>query len=147
MDVGLTTLAVAILCISTADAQISNVTAGPNPLLVSNLRFPLWDQIKPEHIEPAIQQVLAEESASFSLLEQDLTRALKVNNVTFSKVFRPLTQIQLRLDSVTGQVGLLSVSAVCSHTALSSVRQLCTAQLTKMFIMCTHTLCMMGKLP
>lgn len=78
-----------------------------NPLLTAGA-FPLWDQIKPANIKPAVQQVLAEEGAAFTLLEQDLVRAGR--NVTFDRIFKPYTQMELRIDAVTGQIDHLSVS-------------------------------------
>jgi Zn-dependent oligopeptidase len=72
--------------------------------------FPKWADIKAEHVLPAVKQVLAEESASLDLLEQDLTQALKDGSLSFDRVFLPITQMRLRLDGVNGQVDHLSVS-------------------------------------
>jgi oligopeptidase A len=83
------------------------------------LQFPLWDQIKPEHVKPAVNQLIAEESASLDLLEQDLSRALAAGNVTYNTLFGPFTQIRLRLDSVYGQIDHLS--SVMNSDALRSV--------------------------
>lgn len=101
------------VCLSSiAIAVAGSLTSAPsiNPLLVPNLQFPLWDQIKPEHVKPAVNQLIAEESASLDLLEQDLSRALAAGNVTYNTLFGPFTQIRLRLDSVYGQIDHLSVS-------------------------------------
>lgn len=104
------TVAVCLSSIAVAAAGSKGAALSVNPLLVSGLQFPLWDQIKPEHVAPAVKQLIAEETASLQLLEQDLSRALAAGEVTFNKLFGPFTQIRLRLDSVYGQIDHLSVS-------------------------------------
>lgn len=83
--------------------------AASNPLFESG-PFPKWDKIKAEHVQPAVSQLIAEESASLDLLEQDLAKALKDGTLTFDRAFLPFTQMRLRLDSVYGQIDHLSVS-------------------------------------
>eukprot|EP00879_Flechtneria_rotunda_P006967 GHRR01007314.1.p1 GENE.GHRR01007314.1~~GHRR01007314.1.p1 ORF type:complete len:740 (+),score=194.22 GHRR01007314.1:275-2494(+) len=82
-----------------------NSNAGKNPLLYSGA-FPRWSDIKPSHVQPAVQQLIAEELASVELLEQDLARMSA--NITFDRLFKPLTQLRLRLDAVFGQIDHLS---------------------------------------
>jgi oligopeptidase A len=83
--------------------------AAANPLLESG-PFPKWGEIKAEHVLPAVKQVIAEESASLDLLEQDLAQALKDGSISFDRVFLPLTQMRLRMDGVYSQIEHLSVS-------------------------------------
>lgn len=112
-----------LLCCAAAAGAGNAVGRGTfNPLLVPNLQFPLWDKIRPEHVKPAVKQLIAEETASLELLEQDLTRALAAGNVTFNEVFRSFTQIRLRLDSVYGQFDHLSVSSIsCMAAPMASL--------------------------
>jgi oligopeptidase A len=102
------TLTVCLSSIAVSFAETATAASNNNPLLVSGLQFPLWDQIKPKHVRPAVKQLIAEEMASLELLEQDLSRALAAGNITFTKLFGPFTQIRLRLDSVYGQIDHLS---------------------------------------
>jgi hypothetical protein len=82
-----------------------------NPLLVAN-GLPVWDAIHSRHVGPAVRQVIREETASLELLEADLAAALSMPGsgaLTFSRIFRPLTQIRLRYDSVSSQISHLTV--------------------------------------
>jgi hypothetical protein len=83
--------------------------ASANPLMESG-PFPRWGEIKAEHVLPAVKQVIAEESASLDLLEQDLVQALKDGSLSFDRLFLPLTQMRLRMDGVYSQFEHLSVS-------------------------------------
>jgi Zn-dependent oligopeptidase len=88
-------------------------SAGDNPLLASNWRLklgqlPLWDKIQPQHIQPAVETLIEQETASLEFLEQDLLAGS--GQLSFDRVFKPLTQIQLRTDFVSGQFSHLSVS-------------------------------------
>lgn len=80
--------------------------SAPNPLLTTDV-FPHWDQIKPEHVAPAVKQLLEEETASLELLEKDLQAAGA--NVSFERVFKPFSQMRLRMDFVYGQIDHLAV--------------------------------------
>lgn len=73
-----------------------------NPLLQGRGVLPSWSLVRPEHVLPATRTVIAEEGASLALLEQDLERALAGDGsgLSYDRIFRPYTQIRLRLDSV-----------------------------------------------
>ncbi|KAF8062666.1 hypothetical protein HT031_003995 [Scenedesmus sp. PABB004] len=92
--------------------------AAANPLLDGQRQFLPWDAIRAEHVEPALRQVIAEETASLELLEADLAGALSAGGggLTFERVMAPLTQIRLRYDAVSGAVSHLS--GVMSSDAL-----------------------------
>jgi hypothetical protein len=87
-------------------------SAGDNPLLAPNWKLklgqlPLWDKIQPQHIQPAVETLIVEETASLEFVEQDLLSG--TGQLNFDRVFKPLTQIQMRTDFVSGQFSHLSV--------------------------------------
>eukprot|EP00775_Hariotina_reticulata_P010343 gene10343-10500_t len=114
----------AVWSLAQFDEEIYAVTPGD--------QFPQWGNIKPEHVAPAVKQLLSEEGATLDLLEQDLKRAGK--NVSFSRMFLPYTQIRLRVDGVLGQIDHLSAITTArvafdlrltqSKVIYSAVRQL-----------------------
>jgi hypothetical protein len=94
--------------------------AGDNPLLAPNWKLklgqlPLWDKIQPQHIQPAVEMLIEQETASLEFLEQDLLAGS--DQLSFDRVFQPLTQIQLRADFVSGQFSHLSVSCQLGRLA------------------------------
>lgn len=101
-------------CLVGAQAQQRNsitpakptVSTSSNPLLPNALFVP-WDKITPEHVQPAVKQVLEEEGAALDLLEADLEAAGK--DVTYERVFRPYAQIRYRLDATYGAMDNLQV--------------------------------------
>lgn len=103
------TMGVVVLLLGLAACLHSPAAAAAavNPLLESG-PFPKWGEIKAEHVLPAVKQVLAEESASLDLLEQDLARAQKDGSLSFDRVFLPITQMRLRLDGVNSQIDHIS---------------------------------------
>jgi hypothetical protein len=95
-------------------ASTQQSSTANNPLLAPNWmlklgQLPLWDKIQPEHIQPAVATLIEEETASLEFLEQDLLAGYGA--VSFDRIFKPLTQIQLRTDFVSGQFSHLSVSS------------------------------------
>jgi Zn-dependent oligopeptidase len=97
-----------------------SVAASDNPLLAPNWKLklgqlPLWDKIQPQHIQPAVDTLIEQETASLEFLEQDLLAGS--SQLSFDRVFKPLTQIQLRTDFVSGQFSHLSVSCLLSRVA------------------------------
>lgn len=87
------------------------VSTSSNPLIPDAL-FVEWDKIKPEHVGPAVKQVLEEEGAALDLLEADLAAAGKA--VTYERLFRPYAQIRYRLDNTYGLMDHLQVRTFCS---------------------------------
>uniref|UniRef100_A0A383WQC2 oligopeptidase A n=1 Tax=Tetradesmus obliquus TaxID=3088 RepID=A0A383WQC2_TETOB len=92
-------------------ASTQRSSPGNNPLLAPNWQLklgqlPLWDNINPENIQPAVATLIEEETASLYFLEQDLLAG--TGAVSFDRIFKPLTQIQLRTDFVSGQFSHLS---------------------------------------
>lgn len=85
-----------------------SVSDSSNPL-VPNALFPQWDKIKAADVQPAVAQVLREESAALDLLEADLKAAGK--DVTYERIFRPYAQIRYRLDATYGLMDHLQVRA------------------------------------
>jgi len=72
-----------------------------NPLL-SNATLPLFSQIKPEHVEPAIDQLLAE---ARSVVEQQLHTK---KNYTWKKLIEPLESIENKLNKAWSPVSHLN---------------------------------------
>lgn len=91
-----------------------------NPLLSSTQPWPAWDSIMPEHIIPAVTQLVAEEAASLAALEASITTARASGGLSFELVFGPLTQIRLRLDSVYHVLDSLEVRAVPHHLSCTA---------------------------
>jgi hypothetical protein len=99
-------------------ASTQQSSPGNNPLLAPNWQLklgqlPLWDKIQPQHIQPAVETLIEEETASLELLEQDLLAGNGA--ISFDQIFKPLTQIQLRTDFVSGQFSHLSVSGASAY--------------------------------
>ena len=81
---------------------MTDATITKNPLLVGK-GLPPFDEIKAEHVEPAITQILEELSEGVSELEQNVTP-------TWSGLVEPLTELEERLSWSWGIVGhLMSV--------------------------------------
>lgn len=132
-------------------ASTQQSSPGNNPLLAPNWQLklgqlPLWDKIKPEHIQPAVATLIEEESASLDFLEQDLLAGNGA--VSFDRIFKPLTQIQLRTDFVSGQFSHLSVSdwccclLDCSNVLVQPSSCCChTAVVDTVWILCSICIC------
>jgi oligopeptidase A len=78
---------------------MTNATVTENPLLIGK-GVPPFDQIQPEHIVPAMTQLLAE-------LEQALTNLEATVTPTWQGLVEPLTQLEERLTWSWGIVGHL----------------------------------------
>ena len=71
-----------------------------NPLL-DPTPYPRFDQIRPEHVEPAVRTLLAE-------LEIELSRVESEAETTWSGLIEPLESIGDRIDLVWGTVSHLT---------------------------------------
>ncbi|MEL6494004.1 MAG: M3 family metallopeptidase [Cyanobacteria bacterium J06623_7] len=81
---------------------MTDATMTKNPLLVGR-GLPPFSEIKPEHVEPAITQILKELEQGVSQLEENVTP-------TWSGLVEPLTELEERLSWSWGIVGhLMSV--------------------------------------
>ncbi len=81
---------------------MSDATATKNPLLIGK-GLPPFNEIKAEHVVPAMTQILAELDEKVSKLEENVTP-------TWSGLVEPLTEIEERLNWSWGVVGhLMSV--------------------------------------
>ena len=81
---------------------MSDATATKNPLLIGK-GLPPFNEIKAEHVVPAMTQILAELDQRVSKLEKDVTP-------TWAGLVEPLTEIEERLNWSWGVVGhLMSV--------------------------------------
>ena len=78
---------------------MTNAAIAENPLLIGK-GLPPFDKIKPEHVVPAITQLLEELTAELEQLEKNVTP-------TWSGVVEPLTAIEERLGWSWGIVGHL----------------------------------------
>ena len=78
---------------------MTNAAIAENPLLIGK-GLPPFDKIKPEHVVPAITQLLEELTAELEQLEKNVTS-------TWSGVVEPLTAIEERLGWSWGIVGHL----------------------------------------
>ena len=79
--------------------MIANATITDNPLLIGK-GLPPFDAIKPEHVVPAMTQLLAELEAELASLEQQVTP-------TWSGLVEPLDRLTERLTWTWGIVGHL----------------------------------------
>ena len=70
-----------------------------NPLL-ANYPLPAFDEIRPEHIEPAMEQVLSES-------EEGLKAVEAVSDPTWASIIHPLEAIDHRIGATWGAVGHL----------------------------------------
>ena len=77
----------------------TQTTAEPNPLLQPSV-FPHFDLIRPEHVVPAMQQLLAELDAALQQLEAHA-------QPTWEGLVEPLEQLTDRLSVTWGIVGHL----------------------------------------
>src|SRR5690606_20244534 len=73
--------------------------ANGNPLLQS-AGLPLFDRIAPEHVVPAVRQLLEQAEAEIARLEQEVTP-------TWCGVIRPLEELGRRFEQVWGPVSHL----------------------------------------
>lgn len=71
-----------------------------NPLLAHDL-LPRFAAIRPEHVEPAIRELLTEQRTQIAAIEQ-------LANPTFDSVVRPLEEMRHRLGKVWSPVGHLN---------------------------------------
>lgn len=92
-----------------------------NPLL-SNAALPLFSQIKPEHVEPAIDQLLAE---AHSVVEQQLQTK---KNYTWEKLIEPLEEADNRLNKAWSPVSHLN--SVLNSDELRTAYNDCLPKLT-----------------
>jgi oligopeptidase A len=78
------------------------MASGPtdNPLL-QDVPLPRFDAIAPEHVEPAISRLIAEQRARVAQIEAE-------PNPTFASVIEPLEELQHRLNRVWSPVGHLN---------------------------------------
>jgi oligopeptidase A len=92
-----------------------------NPLLI-NAPLPLFSQIKPEHIEPAIDQLLAEGRAMLESLLQ--TR----KNYTWDKLIQPLEELENKLSKAWSPVEHLN--SVLNSEELRAAYNACLPKLS-----------------
>lgn len=94
----------------------------PNPLL-DLLPLPPFSAIKPEHIEPAVEAILAENRKQIAaLLEQDPKQQ------SWDTLIRPLEELDDRLNQVWSLVSHLN--GVASNDALRAVYDACLPKLS-----------------
>ena len=70
-----------------------------NPLL-ANYPLPAFDEIRPEHIEPAMEQVLSQSEDGLKAVEA-------VSDPTWASIIHPLEAIDHRIGATWGAVGHL----------------------------------------
>ena len=70
-----------------------------NPLLVST-NLPAFDEIRPEHIVPAMEHILAETEEQVQAIESE-------TDITWAKIMHPLENIEHRITLTWGAVGHL----------------------------------------
>jgi oligopeptidase A len=92
-----------------------------NPLL-QDAQLPPFDAIRPEHVEPAIARLIAEQRARVAQIETESTP-------TFASVVEPLEELQHRLNRVWSPVGHLN--AVMNSEALRSAYNACLPLLSE----------------
>ncbi|HEY3808764.1 MAG TPA: M3 family metallopeptidase [Steroidobacteraceae bacterium] len=92
-----------------------------NPLL-QNAALPPFDAIKPEHIEPAVARLIAEQRARVAQIETQ-------PNPTFVSVVEPLEELQHRMSRVWSPVGHLN--AVMNSESLRSAYNACLPLLSE----------------
>lgn len=91
---------------TTSEAVASPVAASieANPLLKLETPFPLWDQVKPEHIVPGMTSLLAELNTHVTALESSLQASPKA---TWGTLIEPLERISDRNQRAWGVVSHL----------------------------------------
>ncbi|MFT3906920.1 MAG: M3 family metallopeptidase [Steroidobacteraceae bacterium] len=87
----------------------------PNPLLADDV-LPRFADIRPEHVEPALRELLAEQRARVAQIEA-------LEQPTFDTVVRPLEEMRHRLGKVWSPVGHLN--GVMNSEALRSAYNAC----------------------
>ncbi|MGA8709280.1 MAG: M3 family metallopeptidase [Steroidobacteraceae bacterium] len=92
-----------------------------NPLL-QNAPLPPFDAIRPEHVEPAIARLIAEQRAQVARIEAEPAP-------TFASVVEPLEELQHRLSRIWSPVGHLN--AVMNSEALRSAYNACLPLLSE----------------
>lgn len=92
-----------------------------NPLLI-NATLPLFSQIKPEHVEPAIDALLAE---ARSLVEEQLKTR---KNYSWEKLIQPLEEVENRLHKAWSPVSHLN--AVLNSEELRAAYNACLPKLS-----------------
>lgn len=92
-----------------------------NPLLTDS-PLPLFSQIKPEHIEPAIDQLLAEARATV----EELLKTKQ--NYSWKKLIEPIADAEDRLNKAWSPVSHLN--SVCNNEALREAYNACLPKLS-----------------
>jgi len=92
-----------------------------NPLLI-NAPLPLFSQIKPEHVEPAIDELLAE---ARSVVEQQLQTR---KNYSWEKLIQPLDDVENKLHKAWSPVSHLN--AVLNSEELRAAYNACLPKLS-----------------
>lgn len=119
----------------TQDQTVSGAQAShsllPNPLLLSaslnHTGLPPFKSILPEHIEPALDQVLADNRAAVQALLADPANRNPVNAV--AQVLKPLEELDDRLSRLWSPVGHLN--AVMNSDALRKAYNACLPKLSE----------------
>jgi len=93
-----------------------------NPLL-GDFDLPPWSAIKPAHVEPAIDQILAENRAAIAELLQN-----QQGTPTWQSLIAPLEELDARLSRAFGPASHLN--AVCNNTELRSAYENCLPKIS-----------------
>src|SRR5579862_7079701 len=96
-------------------------TTAENPLL-ANSPLPRFDAIRPEHVEPAITQLIAQQRARVAQIEA-------IAEPTFKTVVEPLEELQHQLSRVWSPVGHLN--AVMNSESLRTAYNACLPLLSE----------------
>ena len=95
--------AAGLLSVGMSLVRRSSSPCGPNPLLSRNATgFPLWDQIRPEHVKPAMEKLLAEVECRLADLEKTV-----IDNPTWEGLIEPYERLSDDLERAWGQVSHL----------------------------------------
>ena len=94
-----------------------------NPLL-QDFDLPPYSQIKPEHVEPAIDQILADNRAAISALLET-----QQNNPSWSGLVLALDELNARLGRAWSPVSHLN--AVCNSAELRAAYEACLPKLSE----------------
>lgn len=92
-----------------------------NPLL-SKQHLPAFDQIKPEHIEPAVDHVLAEN-------RQQIAKLLHQKNFSWENLIQPFEEINDRLTFMWSVI--VHLNAVVNSKSLRQAYDACLPKITK----------------
>jgi oligopeptidase A len=92
-----------------------------NPLL-ADTPLPQFDAIRPEHVEPAVARLIAEQRSRVAQIELE-------SNPTFASVVEPLEELQHRLSRVWSPVGHLN--AVMNSEPLRAAYNACLPLLSE----------------